>query len=141
MKRGTITTTFHSRQQDPRVRFSCPDEGYSIIKTGFVGVTTVTILQSATPPEMRGRVFGLLGTLSSGLMPLSMGLSGVFADLVDQDIPMVFLICGAITAILSVVVGFSSDFRIYLASDTEGLDSHTADQPEPSVEASRRSTP
>ena len=30
MQRGTVTTTIHQHPKGPRVRFSCPDDGYGI---------------------------------------------------------------------------------------------------------------
>ena len=63
----------------------------------FVGVVQVdlsTILQMGVPTEIRGRVFGFLGTLSAGLMPIAMGLSGVVADAIGGNIPAIYLSAG-----------------------------------------------
>lgn len=85
------------------------------VLNGFVNVNIVTILQVTTPSGIRGRVFGLLGTISAGLMPLSMGLTGVVADALDQNVPLIYIACGSISALLSFIVSLSPEFRRFLA--------------------------
>jgi len=85
------------------------------ILNGFLNINIMTILQISTPSEIRGRVFGLLGTLSSGLSPIAMGLSGVVAEMLDQNVPLVFMFCGGITTFISILVSFSKDFREFLS--------------------------
>jgi MFS family permease len=81
---------------------------------GFLHINVITIIQIAIPSEMRGRIFGLLTTLTGGLMPVSMGLSGVIADLVDQNIPLIYAVCGGITLVLSILTSLNRDFRKFL---------------------------
>lgn len=45
------------------------------LTNSFLGAT----LQAAVPPEMRGKVFSLLGTISGGLAPLAFAAGGVLA--------------------------------------------------------------
>ena len=82
---------------------------------GFVIVNLTTILQLTTPSEIRGRVFGLLGTISSGLAPIGMGLAGVVADLVHQNIPLIYVVVSALMALLILIAASDSHFREYLA--------------------------
>jgi MFS family permease len=84
------------------------------VLNGFVNVNIITVLQITTPSEIRGRVFGLLGTLSAGLMPLSMGLTGVVADALGQNVPLIYFACGCTSAVLSLAVSLSSNFREFL---------------------------
>jgi MFS family permease len=93
------------------------------ILNGFLHINLITVIQIATPSEIRGRVFGLLTTLTSGLMPLSMGLSGVVADLVNQNIPLIYAVCGFITLILSILTSLSKNFRRFLQT-TQTDDRH-----------------
>lgn len=86
---------------------------------GFVTVNITTILQLTTPNEVRGRVFGLLGTISGSLAPIAMGLAGVVADLVNQNVPLIYLACGAAMTILSVAVLLNQDVRDFLAHEAE----------------------
>lgn len=86
---------------------------------GFVNVYARTIVQMTTPADMRGRVFGLLNTLAVGLTPLAMGLSGVVADLVNQNIPLIYRTCGGIALALSLLVVLSERFRALLAYEDE----------------------
>ncbi|MDX9856776.1 MAG: MFS transporter [candidate division Zixibacteria bacterium] len=82
---------------------------------GFFNIGVMTILQLSTPSRIRGRVFGLLGTLAMGLSPIAMGLAGVVADMVDQNIPLLFASIGAITMCLTIAMATSRAFREYLA--------------------------
>jgi len=86
---------------------------------GFININIATILQLSTPTDIRGRVFGLLTTLSSGLTPIAMGLSGVVADLFDQNIPLIFTLSGSIATLFSLLVSFGKDFRNFLAYEPE----------------------
>ena len=68
---------------------------------GIINVIAITILQITIPSEIRGRVFGLLITLSSGLNPIAMGLSGIIADLTNHNIPLIYTTCGGLLVLLS----------------------------------------
>ncbi len=86
----------------------------------FVGVVQVdlsTILQMGVPPEIRGRVFGFLGTLAAGLMPIAMGLSGVVADAIGGNIPAIYLTCGILIVMISTLAAFNGQFRKFLATE------------------------
>jgi MFS family permease len=85
--------------------------------SGFFHIHIYTLLQIAIPSEMRGRVFGLLITLTGGLTPISMGLSGVIADLVNQNIPLIYAVSGIITLCLTIITSFSRNFRSFLRSE------------------------
>ncbi len=85
------------------------------ITGGFFNINVATILQLTTPSEIRGRVFAVLGTISGGLMPLAMGLTGVIADLLGQNIPLIFALGGAGCLALSIAVTMIREFREYLA--------------------------
>lgn len=87
------------------------------VLSGFFNINIYTLLQITIPSEMRGRVFGLLITLTAGLTPISMGLSGIIADLVNQNIPLIYAICGVITFSLTIITSFSKNFRVFLQSE------------------------
>ncbi|UCE42146.1 MAG: MFS transporter [Candidatus Aminicenantes bacterium] len=86
------------------------------VLSGFFNINLYTLLQIAVPSEMRGRVFGLLITLTGGLTPISMGLSGIIADLVNQNIPLIYAVCGITTLLLTIITSFSKNFRAFLRS-------------------------
>ncbi len=82
---------------------------------GFVTINITTLVQSQTPADIRGRVFGLLSTISAAISPLAMGLSGIIADLLDQNIRLVYVLCGLIMGVLVLLVSTSSSFRQYVS--------------------------
>jgi MFS family permease len=87
---------------------------------GVFNVATITLIQLDTADEMRGRMFGLLHTMVGGLTPISMGLTGVVTDLIDQNVPAVFVACGAALIVVSVIMSFSQSFRTFLSTDPGG---------------------
>jgi MFS family permease len=91
--------------------------------SGTAGIYTTTVLQITTPTEIRGRVFGLLGTIVGGLMPISMGLAGVMTDIAGKNISLIFMICGGISALISLLLSMQKDFRIFLEYEIPGNES------------------
>jgi MFS family permease len=85
--------------------------------SGFITVNITTIVQLTTPGQIRGRVFGLLAAISSSLTPVAMGLAGVVADLVNQNIRLIYVSCGVIMVALSLAVSLNRGFRNFLAHD------------------------
>ena len=85
---------------------------------GFVMVNITTLLQVTTPSEIRGRVFGVLATISGGLAPLAMGLTGIVADLANHNIPLIYIVSGAMMTLLSILVCLSREFRSFLAFES-----------------------
>lgn len=89
------------------------------ILNGYTGVNILTILQFTTPSEIRGRVFGLLGTMVGVISPVAMGLSGVIADLLNQNIPLIYQICGITLATLSILIALNKNYRAFLTLEPE----------------------
>lgn len=84
---------------------------------GFIAVNLTTIVQMNTPSEIRGRVFGVLSTLSGGLAPLGMGLGGAVFDLTGQNITLTYLMCGVIMAAVILQLTSSERLRLYLSQE------------------------
>jgi MFS family permease len=82
---------------------------------GFFVVNTTTIIQLTTPSQIRGRIFGLLGTIAGSITPLAMGLSGVIADLTGKNIPLIYLTCSGALLILALVIMSRREIRKFLA--------------------------
>jgi DHA3 family macrolide efflux protein-like MFS transporter len=94
---------------------------------GFFTILLTTIVQATTPTEIRGRVFGLLATLSGAIAPIAMGLTGPLADLTGHNIRLIYLACGAIMLVLSVFVCSSRALRRYLAYEPSPEKSQAVD--------------
>ncbi len=86
---------------------------------GFVMVNITSIMQITTPSEIRGRVFGVVTTITGSIAPLGMGLGGVVADLLNQNIPLLFVISGTIILILAILVSLSPHYRKFIGYRTE----------------------
>ncbi len=82
---------------------------------GFFHVGMITILQLGTPEDLRGRVFGVLQTLVMGLTPISMGLTGVVADLLDQNARLMFSLCGVVLLVAALAAAFDKSTRQFLS--------------------------
>ncbi len=52
------------------------------IFNAFINVPMMVIFQRMIPDDKRGRIFALTGTISQGLVPIAIGLSGLIAELV-----------------------------------------------------------
>ena len=89
------------------------------VMVGFFSINLMTILQITTPSEIRGRVFGLLGTLSMGLMPIGLGLAGVVADWTNHNIPLIFAFCGVVIVLAAVIFSSQREFRSFLSYEHE----------------------
>jgi DHA3 family macrolide efflux protein-like MFS transporter len=88
--------------------------------SGIVAVLITSIIQLNTPTEIRGRVFGLLGTLSAGLTPISLGLAGVIADLLDRNIPLIYMASGLCILLLMPPLIINKSFHNLMAFVGEG---------------------
>lgn len=65
----------------------------------IVQSSITTMLQKHTPAEKQGRVFGLLGAMYSGFMPIGMALFGPLADVIK--IQWMIIICGIMIIVLA----------------------------------------
>jgi DHA3 family macrolide efflux protein-like MFS transporter len=87
------------------------------LTAGIFIVKTTTVIQLAASSEIRGRVFGLLGTLTSGLAPIGMGIAGVIADMANKNIPIIYATCGLMVLAMSIGLAMSKEAREFLALD------------------------
>ncbi len=81
--------------------------GIFIIGGAFIAVINVliqVIFQTFISDEMRGRVFGAIGTLSQGLRPIALGFAGGLTDALGA--PLMLIISGIAVAISSLLGGY-----------------------------------
>jgi MFS family permease len=81
---------------------------------GVVNTFALTLFQTLTPADMRGRVLSLLLTLSGAVAPLGMLLGGVLGDLVP--LPFVFAGSGLSAACVSALAVRRREVRGFLAT-------------------------
>ncbi len=61
------------------------------VNVAIINLMAQTIVQTVVPSAMRGRVFGTMNAVTTGLMPVSYALSGLLLDAIDQDARLIFL--------------------------------------------------
>jgi MFS transporter, DHA3 family, macrolide efflux protein len=81
------------------------------VMNGFIQ----SLVQMAVPPDMRGKVFGLLASLSTGLTPLAMALGGVLAEFIP--IRLLIVSCFTVTLLIFLPLALSADFRKFFNLD------------------------
>jgi MFS family permease len=81
------------------------------IMNGFIQ----SLVQMAVPADMRGKVFGLLGSLSTGLTPLAMALGGVLAEFIP--VRLLIVSCFVVTLLIFLPLALSADFREFINLD------------------------
>ena len=92
------------------------------IGDGYINVNIMTIIQITTPSEIRGRVFGVLAMLSGSLAPLAMGASGVLADLLGHNIPIIYFACGVSMVLIAISALALRDYREFLVYDEKQME-------------------
>lgn len=75
----------------------------------FVNVPISVMMQRLVPDNMRGRVFGLMGTMAMAISPVGMILSGVFLDMVPAFIMPVAT--GLILVVLTLMMAGNRDIQ------------------------------
>ncbi len=88
--------------------------------SGMINVYVMTLLQVATPPELRGRVLGLLATLAGGLTPVGLAVGGIVGDLTGRNVPLVYAACGGLAALVSVSFVLRRECREFLREEDTG---------------------
>ena len=82
----------------------------------LVNVNIITVIQGATPTAVRGRVMGLVMTLTLGLMPIAQGLSGLLIDSVDQQVTTIYVAVGLLMPLFICLTCSRRSFRMFMAS-------------------------
>jgi DHA3 family macrolide efflux protein-like MFS transporter len=82
---------------------------------GVINVYLMSMIQASTPDEVRGRVLGVVMTLSSALMPIGMVVGGIVGDLTGKNVPLVYGVCGG-GALAASLFGLRRDLREFLTN-------------------------
>lgn len=85
------------------------------VGAGFIQVHIQTLMQITTNQQIRGRVFGLISTVTGALTPIGMGLFGYLGDLTDKNFFVIYGVSGIILAIVSVFAILSRDIKEFLS--------------------------
>jgi MFS family permease len=87
--------------------------------SSFINVSIITVLQIGTPSQIRGRVFGLLATITACLQPVGMGMAGAAASLAGKNIGIIYVVCGCCMAVVTLVAVGLRGIREYLSIGQE----------------------
>ncbi len=87
------------------------------ILNGFILVNIQTIIQTTVPSEIRGRVMGLLTTISASALPLGQGISGYLGEVLS--IQVIYIASGLIMAVLIVLVTSNRYFKKFISYETK----------------------
>ena len=74
----------------------------------MIQTATTTLIQERAEASMQGRVFGLMGSMYSGFLPVGMAVFGPLAD----AIPLQWIMIGS-GAALFLLAGFAAAIEVY----------------------------
>jgi DHA3 family macrolide efflux protein-like MFS transporter len=86
---------------------------------GIANVHVMTLMQTAAPTELRGRVQSLAGTLATAVMPVGMALAGVFHDLTHGNFWLVIGLPGLLMLAASIAALGLREYRKFLAGPAD----------------------
>ena len=96
---------------------------------GLINVQVMTLLQTAAPPELRGRVQSLATTASAGVMPVGMALAGILFDLSGGNFWLIIGLPGLAMLAVSCAALLSRHYRSFLAQAPAAPESTTSAPP------------
>lgn len=76
----------------------------------MVQTATTTLIQEKAEMSMQGRVFGLLGAMYSGFLPVGMAIFGPMAD--EISLQWIMIGSGIALIALSIFVGTNKEMRL-----------------------------
>lgn len=89
---------------------------------GFHQVILTTLVQTRTPQSMRGRVFGLLTMIRTGLMPISIAFFGMLIDKLEGDVTGVLFWAGAAGLAIGLCALLHPSFRWFFTGDEKEVE-------------------
>jgi MFS family permease len=89
------------------------------LMSGFNTIHVLSLAQTTTPSELRGRVLGLFETLGLSTMPIAAGTAGIIADLLHRNIPLVYFGCGVALILVALIQAGKREVREFLASEPD----------------------
>ncbi len=90
------------------------------VNVAIINLLAQTIVQTVVPSSMRGRVFGTMNALTTGLMPISYAVSGVLFDTIGQNARRMFLGVALLCFCAALALTSSRAVRTLVTRATEG---------------------
>jgi len=104
----------------------------------FTDAPIAAVMQATVPPEMQGRVFGLLGGLFSFSTPIGLGILSLVGDAIR--IPLLYQSAGLLCLVVTVSCGAIPAFRKLEQHKFNGIRSTAGGTGAPAGEPARTST-
>lgn len=86
---------------------------------GLIGINIITAVQLNIQADVRGRVMGLLVMLTGVPSTIAAAITGIMADLMGKNIPVIYIVCGLIMTCLIIMASFNRDLIGFLTRDHE----------------------
>lgn len=86
--------------------------------SALINIFVITLVQTSTPAQLRGRVMALVLTLAGAAAPLGMAAGGVLADLTGRRVSATYVAVGVLATALVILAATRRPFREFLATDT-----------------------
>lgn len=80
-----------------------------MVFNSLINVPIFTVFQKRVPDEYRGRFFGMLNTLSQGIVPLGLMVIGFLSDIVHPS--AIFIAAGLISLALTICMAFIPELK------------------------------
>jgi MFS transporter, DHA3 family, macrolide efflux protein len=97
----------------------CAAIGFSI---AVINVILPTAIQRTVPSDIRGRVFGSMGSLSTGLVPVGYAVGGLLVSWFGPSLRFLFPAIGAFIIVVFLAFFGNSDIKSFMAEKKEGAD-------------------
>ncbi|NRD72504.1 MFS transporter [Shewanella sp. VB17] len=81
---------------------------------GIFNLQAMTLFQTKTPTQLRGRVMSLLMTMCSALLPIGLVVSGGLGALTNNDTQFIFSLSSVSISILSIITTFNTDIKSFI---------------------------
>ena len=86
---------------------------------GIFNLQSITLFQTATSSDLRGRVMSLSMTISSGLLPVGLLVGGGLGTLTENDTQLIFALCSTSVAVLTLLASINTKIRSFLFNGEE----------------------
>ncbi len=82
---------------------------------GMINIFVLTLFQISSPKNMRGRVMSFVIMVTGSAAPVGMLIGGILGDVLDQNTPLIFGLCGGFAGVASLIGACFPAYRTFLS--------------------------